>query len=501
MILFDLDRSSPTPLSRQILDRTRELIAAGSVRPGALLPSTRELASRLGVHRSTVSLAYQELWSLGYVELRQGARPRVRGRKQIVSPEGREPRGSIDWRELSAPGTDTALRHHAGYLQRRAARQAEAGSICFGSLDLDPRLFPHSSFRTCLKHVLAQRGDALLGYGDAMGYRPLREHLRARLAQHGIRVGVEEVLLTSGAQHASDLLLRVIAAPGRSVAVEAPTYDCMLPLLAVHGLRPLEIPLREDGMDLDALERCLIRERPLLVYSMPSFQNPSGICTPQAHRERLLSLCETHRTLLLEDGYEEEMQYSGKVVLAVKSMDRQRVVVYCGTFSKVLFPGARVGWVVADPQCIERMAALRRVSEIAPSTIVQAALHELCVRGHYDRHLSRMHRTFRRRMHAAQAALREQLDPRLVEWSEPRGGYLIWLRLRGAEGVWQGLDELLAAHGVELAHGHSFFPAQTSEHYLRLSISALDEAQITEGIRRLGCALREAHESGAESWS
>jgi DNA-binding transcriptional MocR family regulator len=176
-------------------------------------------------------------------------------------------------------------------------------------------------------------------------------------------------------------------------------------------------------------------------------------------------------------------------------MDRHRVVVYCGTFSKVLFPGARVGWVVADPECIERMAALRRVTEIAPSMILQAALHELCVRGHYDRHLSRMHRTFRRRMHAAQAALREQLDRRHVEWTEPRGGYLIWLRLRGLREAWAGLDELLAAHGVELAHGDSFFPAQTPERYLRLSISALDEERIGEGIRRLGCALRESRAS------
>lgn len=148
-----------------------------------------------------------------------------------------------------------------------------------------------------------------------------------------------------------------------------------------------------------------------LVYTMPSFQNPTGVCTSQAHRERLLVLCETHRVPILEDGFEEEMKYAGKVVLPLKSMDRHRIVVYCGTFSKVLFPGIRIGWVAADPECIERLVAIRRFGEVAPSAVLQAAMHEFCRDGSYDRHVARMHRVSRRRMQVALSALREHIRP------------------------------------------------------------------------------------------
>jgi DNA-binding transcriptional MocR family regulator len=274
--------------------------------------------------------------------------------------------------------------------------------------------------------------------------------------------------------------------------VEAPTYGHLLPLLRFHGLKPLTVPQREDGLDLDALAHVMRRDRPALVFTMPSFQNPTGICTPQAHRERLLTLCERHRTPLIEDGYEEEMQYAGRVVLAVKSMDRSRVVVYLGTFSKALFAGARVGWVVADRPCIERLAALRRFADLGSSTLLQAALHRFCVSGAYDRHLSRMHRAFRRRMAAALAALRELVPSDLATWAEPRGGYLIWLRLGPAVASGAALEERLAARRVLVAHGRQFFAGRPSGAYLRLSIASLDEDEIREGIRRLARALTDA---------
>jgi DNA-binding transcriptional MocR family regulator len=188
-------------------------------------------------------------------------------------------------------------------------------------------------------------------------------------------------------------------------------------------------------MDLDVLAARIAEHPPAIVYTMPNFQNPTGICTSQAHRERLLALCEARRIPILEDGFEEEMKYFGRVVLPIKSMDRRQLVIYCGTFSKVLFPGARIGWVAAARPCVERLAALRRFAEIAPSMILQAAMHDFCERGYYDRHVSRMHRLFRRRMQVALRSLRQHVKPTWAEWDEPKGGYLIWLRLRS---LWAG---------------------------------------------------------------
>lgn len=492
MLLLGLDDRRGAALYRQILEQLKEKITAGVVRPDEKLPSTRRLADSLGVHRSTVALAYQELWSLGFVDLRPGARPRVRGRAPLVTPSSRAESGLVDWRTVASDAASEILGSYR-QLDTGEAESPGAPIISFKSLDIDRRLFPIEAFRRCVRRVMATQGGALLGYGDPAGYRPLREYVAERLQRHGVAITPDEVLLTNGSQQGIDLLLRMMAAPGRSVAVESPTYNFMLPLLRLNRLKPIEIPVRPDGMDLAALEQALRRERPVLVYTMPSFQNPTGVCTSQAHREQLLALCEKHRTPVLEDGFEEEMKYAGKVVLPLKSMDRHQIVVYCGTFSKVLFPGVRIGWVAADRHCIERLTAIRRFAECAPGAVLQAAMHEFCRDGSYDRHVSRMHRVFRRRMQAALRALREHIRPGWAQWNEPRGGYLIWLKLGPMPSHAADVEGFLASHGVHATLGRFFFYSEQRDRYLRLSISTLSEEEIGEGIIRLSRALREAY--------
>jgi len=490
LLLFRLDRTSRVPLHRQLVTTIRERIDSGALQPGEKLPSTRQLADSLGTHRTTVASAYQQLWSLGYLELQQRARPRVRQRTAVVTPADRDQQWRFDWGKVASPASESILADHRDY-PPPAGQPVDESTINLATLDMDQRLFPLEQFRSCLNRALIRGGSELLACGDPAGYLPLREYLARRLRQHGIQVTAAELLLTNGSQQGIDLLFRLLAAPGRAVAFEAPTYDHMLPLLRFHGLKPLAIPLRDDGMDLDVLERTLRNQRPSAVYTMPSFQNPTGISTTQAHRERLMSLCEEYHTLLVEDGYDEEMQYSGQVVLAVKSMDWHGLVAYCGTFSKVLFPGARVGWIAADRPGIERLLAIRRFAEIAPSSVLQAAIHGFCQAGYFDRHVSKMHRTYRNRMQVALQALREQIPPDLATWTEPRGGFLIWLRLRVEAASEPELPRLLAEHGVRVGRGRFFFSGPEPQTCLRLSIASLNESEIEKGIRRLRRVLVE----------
>ena len=491
MLLMEIDERSEVPKYRQILEGIRERIGNRTLRPGDRLPSTRRLADTLGIHRSTVTLAYQELWSLGLLELHPGARPRVRERTQIATPAVRRERGCIDWKEIASDAGEQVL---AAYIRQYGSPEPVGAStaIDFRSLDMDRRLFPLENFRSCLARVARRRGDKLLSYGEHAGYPPLRESIARRMRSHSISVDTDEVLVTNGAQQGIDLVFRMVAAPGRAVAFESPSYGHMLPLLSLHGLRPLEIPLRHGGLDLDALESTLRREKPALLYTMPTFHNPTGISTDQAHRERLLALCERHRVPILEDAFDEEMKYFGKVVLPIKSMDARNVVIYCGTFSKVLFPGIRVGWVAAERECIRRLTAIRCFSDISSNTLLQAAIDEFCRNGYYDRHVSRMHRVFRKRMQAAIRALREQIRPDWAEWEEPCGGYLIWLKLKRWVNETEDWQSRLAAHGVLALPGNRFFLGDPGASYLRLSISTLNEKEIAEGIRRLGAALAEA---------
>ena len=493
MLLLELDDKDPRPVYRKIIDGVRRKIDAGALRPGDRLPSTRRLADGLDVHRSTVAIAYQELWSLGFIDLLPRAAPRVRARAEMAGPPGERAAGLVDWDKACSRAARLV---HDAYLRsnRPAAEGPGPSPIDFRSLDMDRRLFPLEGFRTAMSRALRRHGASLLVYNyDRAGFKPLRETLARRLGAHGISVTADEVFLTSGAQQGLDMVLRLVAAPGRAVAVESPTYQQIIPLLRLHGLRAVEVPVRDDGMDLSVLAAALRAERPALVYTMPNFQNPTGVTTDQAHRERLLSLCEAHRVPILEDGFEEEMKYFGRVVLPVKSMDRGGLVIYCGTLSKVLFPGVRVGWIAADRGCIERLKAVRLFSELSASAVTQAAIQEFFESGAYDRHISRMHRVYRRRMQTALRALRREVRPEWAEWREPNGGYLIWLKLAPVPGRTTGWEERLAAHGVKAAPGRPFFFSGSPSAYLRLSISTLDEEEIVEGVRRLAGALREAH--------
>jgi DNA-binding transcriptional MocR family regulator len=370
--------------------------------------------------------------------------------------------------------------------------------IDLGSLDMDPRLFPLEHFRSCLNRALKNHGPALFGYGDPAGFPPLREYIAHRLQSHGVAVTANEILITNGSQQAIDLVFRMIASPGRAIALESPTYSHMLPLVRYWGLKPLEIPIRDGGMDLSVLAEVIEKKHPALIYTMPNFQNPSGVCTSQAHREQLLSLCEKHHILILEDGFEEEMKYFGRVVLPIKSMDRRQIVVYCGTFSKVLFPGIRIGWIAAANECIARLTALRRFSELSPSMIIQAALHRFCQDGWFDRHIAKMHRVYRKRMQTATREMSRRIRTEWAEWTEPSGGFLIWLKLKPPSSRQPDWKTLLADHGVRVAPGNLFYVNQPPYPHLRLSISTLNEEEIVEGVRRLARAFAHAH-SGRKS--
>lgn len=465
------------PKGRQIAARIQELIAGGSLRPGERLPSCRQLAEQLGLHRSTVAAAYQDLWAQGWLDARPGAQHRVRAR------------GGAAPRAAGAAGFPWAERvAHQGVPAPR--RGAGPDFISFADFSMDPRLMPVEAFERSLRAVLRRRGPEALGYGDPRGQAGLRTLLAERMGQHGVQAGPGEVLVTFGAQQALELALRGLARPGDAVLVESPTYSQFLRLLGLLGLRALAIPEGPGGIDFEALEALAARERPALCYVMPSFQNPTGRCLGPEARERLLASCGRLGVPILEDGFTEEMKYFGRPMLPMKALDRTGLVIYVGTFSKVLFPGLRLGWLTAPAACVEGLAALRAAGELGPPPLLQEALEDFLRKGHFDQHLARLHRRFRRRMETAHAALRRELDPAWTAWEAPDGGYLAWVRLEGIDPSLD-LEAALAREGVGVRDGRAFHPGPPpASRALRLSISNLDEAEIALGVKRLAAGLR-----------
>lgn len=482
-LLLHLDRQKPQPLYRQIVQEIGRLIDAGTLKPRDQLPSSRKLAEVLGVDRSTVLTAYEELSALGYTRSRQGGYTTVAPRR-TANRGSLKDKGALDWRRL--------LGAWMGEVQTGSDTQTDQiqSAIRFdlSSIEPDPRLYPMTEFRQCLRAVLKEAGSEALRYCDSQGYAPLRDSLARRLRLHGISVTEQEILITNGAQQALDLLMRILSGTGRSVAVELPTYGSVLPLLAINGLRPVGIPMNREGMDLEALDGVLIREKPVCIYTMPSFQNPTGLTTSHRHRGGLLDLAARHGLPIVEDGFEDDMKYEGPVPLPIKSMDTRGQVIYVGTFSKALFPGLRLGWLAADKGVIGSLASLKHHTDLSTQTLGQMVMERFCRLGCYDHHLQRLHRVFRKRMQLA-LQLAQDHFPDSVTWSRPVGGYVIWVNLPLSLEP-EELNHQAAMLELKVSPGGAYFPGGGASDHVRLSIARLDERELPEAFLRLGQMLK-----------
>jgi DNA-binding transcriptional MocR family regulator len=489
-LLLHLDREARVPLHEQIRAQVALLVDQSALATGTRLPSTRALSEILGVNRSTVYRAYQDLWAQGYLEARPGSYSTVRSRLRPPAVKASPTEPLLDFESLSAPGP-RSLFPKTRWMAELASFTEDRRLINFSSLTADRELCPLGDIQRAFRTTTARLGKTVFEYGPPVGYLPLRQAIARNLRVHGVAVDADHVLITNGSQHGFDLLLRLFGRPGAAAVMEAPTYSLAIMSCQQQGMPIVTIPMRDDGMDLDALAARLKRGGVAFVYSMPNFHNPTGITTSQAHRERLLGLCESHRVPLIEDGFEEELKYFGHAILPIKSMDRRGVVIYLGTFSKVVFPGLRVGFIAAHPSCIERLAAVSRVCWLSGNLLTQAAIARFCDSGAYEEHIRRVHRAYRPRMRALLDSLTSCLPHGRVHFTRPQGGYTLLLTLRPR----RRLNEEHAMQrfrdaGVLLSPGSLYFPSPPEQPCFRISVANLSVEKIQEGCRRLGLAVK-----------
>ena len=485
--MIQIDKTSKTPVYRQMMQQLMQLIRTGALKPGFRLPSTRKLAESSGVNRSTVYKAYQELWAMGFLESNPGSYTLVRKRPDAEPFEKHEKKCGISWDEKSTVENKAAFERHRR-LSKLLVKSKKEGIVNFISLSPDPRLFPISAFRKCMNNVLHYEGEKVLQYGDPSGHEGLRRFIASRMREHGVSLTHHEIMITTGAQNAVELLLKLFSRPGDAVAVESPTYSNILDMFSIFRMNIIEIPFytgeKVKGMDLSLFETVLKTHRPLFLYTIPSFHNPTGMSTDQKHREALLELCMRYKTPIVEDAFEEELKYFGKVTLPIKSMDKDGIVIYIGTFSKTLFPGLRIGWIAADRELLKRLAPVQKAGFISGNLLDQAALSAFCSSGLYDIHIRRMHQVYRKRMKAALESM-ERYMPAFAEWSKPAGGYTIWVKLKNSALREDDFIDRLMDKGIAVFPGSVHYVTPPKELTFRLSIAHLDEEMIRGGIARL----------------
>ncbi|MBM3318215.1 MAG: PLP-dependent aminotransferase family protein [Candidatus Eisenbacteria bacterium] len=483
-----IDRSGAQPIYRQIADAIRGALQRGEIPPGTRLASTRALARQLSVHRQTIVEAYRLLGSEGRLRSGVGAGTFV---EVPASPRpGRDDAGArpFSWRGLLRDPRlldedPTRVLSTSGLRLPRNAIQL-AGAIP------DRRQFPLADFAACVEEVLAGADSSLLDYAPPEGDEPLRRWVVEWLGRAGVR-GLDEgrVVILSGSQQGLDLLGRLLLSAGEAVATEAPTYTGAFMALRHAGARIVTVPMEERGLSLDALETLLDREPVKFLYTMPCFQNPTGITLGERERERLLALARRRRLAIVEDHYDSDLHISGEPPRPLLADDQGGQIVYLGTFSKMLFPGVRVGWMIAPAELIDAVRQLRRAMDLASATLTQSAMARFCRHGHLERHLARVRRLNGQRLRAMLQALDEHFPPGAV-WTRPRGGMTLW-----AEAP-EGIDTLdlfhaAAARGVVFSPGTAFFPNGGGRRGMRLSFVRESEARIRRGVRILGELMSE----------
>jgi DNA-binding transcriptional MocR family regulator len=476
----NLRHDSATPLYRQLYTEIAGRIRSGELGHGERLPATRELAGLLGLNRTTVSAAYELLETEGLISGQVGRGSFVTG--QRPAPAG------VDWAALLEPSEAPAAFQGGGL---------DGEMVSFATSRPARDLFPLDDFRASCAAVMAHRDLAdILQLGSPSGYEPLRQYLLDNARRHGLAGPADDLIVTNGCQQALDLIGRVLLRPGDSVAVEDPVYPGLKNLLAGMGVRLVGIPVAADGVDLTQLARVLDQERLRCLVVTPNFQNPTGLTLSLTTRQGLLEAARAAGVPVVENDAYGELRYWGGALPAIKQMDSNGGTVLLRSFSKVSFPGLRVGWAVGPKALIGRLRQAKEASDLHTDQLAQAVLLEFAESGRLEAHRARVLKAGSERLTATLAACQEL--PAGTRWTRPEGGMNVWVRL--PEPVDAG--ELLPRarkEGVDYLPGRYFAVSRMERGALRLSFAGPTPEQIRGGLATLGRIVTAELEGAARS--
>lgn len=479
-IALQLDRRSRVPLQRQLYDEIRTAILSGRLAPGARVPATRVLASDTGTSRNTVSGAFDQLLSEGYLEGKVGSGTYVaRMLPEDLLRVTRQPgpsrpviaRACLSRRGRMLGGIPASLRS-----REIATEQAfRTGLPAFDE-------FPRALWARLGARLLRHAPSAVLTYGDPAGYRPLRRAIAEYLrAARGVNCSAEQVIVTAGSQQALDLAARLLLDPGDAAWVEDPGYLGARGALRAAGVRSIPVPVDSGGLSVVEGEKRAPEAR--LACVTPSHQYPLGMTMPLSRRTSLLAWARRHRAWIVEDDYDSEFRYSGRPLQALQGLDPIGCVIYTGTFSKVLFPSLRLGYMVVPESLVDTFVSARALVDRHPPGLEQAIVAEFLAEGHFARHVRRMRTLYAERQEALVLALGRELGG-AIEASPAEAGMNLTAWLRGNASDLE-LSNKAAQVGVVVTPVSAYALEVKPRSGLLLGYAAFSTRQIREGVRKL----------------
>jgi DNA-binding transcriptional MocR family regulator len=465
-----IDKDAAEPIYRQLIRGIRKQIAEGTLRPGERLPASRDLADALGISRISVVNAYAELQASGLLAAHPGRGTFVVGKA--------EP--GVDPRVLPS----VAANPIAQSMHRLAG---QPGIIAFSGGAPAEEFLPARAIRQSINAVLDRDGAAAMAYEETEGYPPLRQTVSDYVASLGIRCKPEQVLITGGCQQALDLAMQAMLGEGDVLLTTNPTYLGILDIARIRRIVPVGIPMDQDGIRLDLLENAIEAHHPRLLFLAPTHHNPTGTVIPIHRRRQLLQIAAAAELPIIEDGVYHELSYVGQPPPPLKALDDQGIVLHASGFSKIVLPGTRIGYLIAERPLWERLLTVKQAADVCTPGLNQRAMHHYLQTGALVGHLDRVRHACQGRRDVALEAARRFL-PAGACWSEPPGGVYLWIELPHDGPNAAELYVNAIQHGVAFAIGTMFHTDDSGAYFIRINFAAQPPDQIMEGMRRLGAA-------------
>jgi GntR family transcriptional regulator / MocR family aminotransferase len=473
--IVPVDRNRNLPVFLQLASSIADSIRSGRLKPGDPLPGTRGLAERLGVNRNTVVAGYAELAAEGLVRTRMGGGTFVAELAPTLTPPQQV---------AEAPTYSVAP---AAY-DVPSAEALPPGTLTMRGVP-DARLFPARVLARAFRRAIESRGRARLSYAaDPCGHTRLRTELAAMLSRsRGLPVSAHNIMVTRSIEQGIDLVARTLIAPGDVVAIEALGYPPVWSVMKLAGARLVSIPVDDDGLDVDALESLLAREKIRAVFLTPHHQFPTTVVMSPQRRLRLAALARQHGFAIVEDDYDHEFHYEGKPILPIAAGPYGANVIYIGSLGNLLSPGIGAGFVVAPSPVFDRLASLRAASDSRTDAAIECAVAELLEDGELLRHMRRVQRIYVARRDVLSAELRRRLGGR-IDFRVPEGGMALWVRVDDSINV-SHWARACARGGVMFDTARRYDLLQRELPYVRLGFTQRDEAELREAVRRMARAL------------
>jgi DNA-binding transcriptional MocR family regulator len=467
-----LDSTTDRPLFVQILETIRKLIANGTLMPGMRLPPVRVLAGQLGVNQATVARAYRELAANSLIEGRGGGGSFVRAfnhqTSQSDAKSGPQPLLAERLFELSrAPGVIAFSSNYPA-----------ADQTCI------------DEFRDCLALAAREKLESCFHYDPPLGRPDLRQQIQIYLKNDGIELDADNVLVTSGAQQAIDLVVRAVVKPGAAVVIEQPAYYGVINALVAARARIIEVPMQRDGMDLEILQHHLARNHVSLVYTNPTFQNPTGVTMTQEKRIALLALARRHHVPILEDDHSHELRFTGQSVPAIRALaGDDDLVLYARSFGKTFLPGMRLGFLAMPDALRHKLLVTKASADLHCNNFIQEAAALYLSRGSYTMALARIREKYAQRQKLLCDSLARGM-PAGTTIARPQGGLSLWLTLPEGADVSE-LYYRAVRRGVAFVAGDVFYASHVHPRSMRISFGQNQPEELIEGVTRLCSVVKD----------